>query len=349
MSLSVIAECLEQLGQGQGLTQDQAYQLMDAIMRGEATPSQIGGVLMALRVRGETVDELTGFALAMREHAAPVPVRTRPLIDTCGTGGDRSFTFNVSTVSAFVVAGSGLHVAKHGNRSATSKSGSADLLEALGVAIQADEAWAARLIDEIGFGFLFAQQVHTSMRHAGPTRRELGVRTVFNVLGPLTNPCAPDYQLMGVFAADWVERIAAVLARLGVQRAMVVHGHGGLDEVSLSGPTQYSLVTDAGIESGQFTPEDLGLPTYPVGSFAGGDPAANADICRQILSQQAAGPMTDMVLANAGAALFVGGEAGSLREGVDRSREIIRSGRAHEVLQALIRASQELALERRDA
>ncbi len=345
----IILDSLEALGRGDTLSRATAFELMDAIMQGQATPSQIGGVLMALRVRGETVDELTGFAEAMRSHAEMVPVKHHPLIDTCGTGGDRSFTFNVSTVSAFVVAGAGLHVAKHGNRSATSKSGSADLLEALGIAIQSEPARVAELIDDVGFGFLFAQQVHTSMRHAAPTRKELGVRTVFNILGPLTNPCAPEYQLMGVFAPEWVEPLTAVLARLGVRRAMVVHGHGGLDEVSLSGPTTYGLVIDGEISRGILTPEDLGLPQYPVGSFTGGDPAANARICRAIVSERAEGPMTDMVLANAGVALYVGGLAMSPREGVEMARGVIQAGRAHAVLEDLIRASDDMMRERRDA
>ena len=336
---SILLTRLEALSLGKTLSEPDAYALMDVIMQGEATPAQIGGVLMALRVRGERIDELTGFARAMRDHAVPVPVLSRPLIDTCGTGGDRSFTFNVSTVSAFVVAGAGLHVAKHGNRSATSKSGSADLLEALGISIQRDPAVVADLIDQVGFGFLFAQQVHTSMRHAAPARRELGVRTVFNILGPLTNPCRPDYQLMGVFDSQWVEPVSEVLARLGVQRAMVVHGHGGLDEVSLSGPTDYGLVADGHVIRGVLTPEELGLPYYPVGSFAGGEPAVNALICRQIIAEHVPGPLADMVLANAGAALFVGGLATSPREGVELARESIRQNKAQTVLARLREAS----------
>ena len=346
----VILESLELLSQGSRLNQERAYQLMDAVMRGEATPAQIGGVLMALRVRGESVDELTGFARAMRDHATVVPIRKRPVMDTCGTGGDRSFTFNISTVSAFVVAGAGLHVAKHGNRSATSKSGSADLLEALGIPIQNDPQVVAELVDEVGFGFLFAQQVHGSMRHAGPTRRELGVRTVFNILGPLTNPCAPEYQLVGVFARDWVHPMTEVLARLGVKRAMVVHGHGGLDEVSLSGPTEYGLVIDGQVQYGRLTPEDLGLLRYPVGSFAGADPATNARICRTIISERVPGPVTDMVLANAGVALYVGGAAASAEDGVKLARQALNSGSAEDILEALIaRAKASPEGERRDA
>lgn len=344
----VILSSLEVLSQGTALSEDQAYRLMDAIMHGRATPAQMGGVLMALRVRGETTDELTGFARAMRDHATPVALRHRPVMDTCGTGGDRSFTFNVSTVSAFVVAGAGMHVAKHGNRSATSKSGSADLLEALGIPVRNDPDLVASCVDEVGFGFLFAQQVHGSMRHAGPVRSELGVRTVFNVLGPLTNPCAPEYQLLGVFDRQWVVRLAEVLSQLNVKRAMVVHGHGGLDEVSLSGPTEYGLVDQGSVSFGTLTPEDLGLGTYPRGVFRGGDPATNARICEDIIVDRIPGPMFDMVLANAGTALYVAGVADSPNEGVMAARAAIASGRAAGVLEAL-RARVGAAPERRDA
>lgn len=333
---TVVVDALGRLSQGTSLSQSEAYALMDAIMRGEATPAQLGGVLMALAVRGESIEELTGFALAMRDHAAVVPLKQRPVMDTCGTGGDRSFTFNVSTVSAFVVASAGVHVAKHGNRSATSKSGSADLLEALGIPLLSDPNAVGQLIDEEGFGFLFAQSVHGSMRHAGPTRRELGVRTVFNVLGPLTNPCRPDYQLLGVYAPHWVEPMAQVLVRLGTRRAMVVHGHGGLDEVSLSGPTQYGLVDGERVCTGTVTPEALGLPLYPVGSWVGGDPALNAEICRQILAGQAPGPWTDLVLANAGTALYIAERAQTLRDGVELAREVINQGLAWRLVSRLV-------------
>lgn len=345
----VVLESLEWLSQGRSMTEAKAYELMNTIMQGEATPAQIGGVLMALAVKGESIDELTGFALAMRQHAQLVPLKSRPVMDTCGTGGDRSFTFNVSTVSALVVAGAGVHVAKHGNRSATSKSGSADLLEALGVTVQQDPAMVGTLIDEVGFGFLFAQKVHGSMRYAGPARRELGVRTVFNVLGPLTNPLSPEYQLLGVFASSWVKPMAQVLFRLKVTRAMVVHGHGGLDEVSLSGPTEFGWVDQEGVSYGQITPEELGLPTYPTGSFIGGDPAMNARICRMIISDKVDGPFTDMVLANAGVALYIAGCARTPREGVQIARNSIREGRAEAVLEALIRRSSQISPERRDA
>lgn len=331
----IMAGFLSILSEGRALTEDEAFRLMDSIMAGEATATQIGGVLMALRVRGETPDELTGFARAMRQHAMAVPVARRPLLDTCGTGGDRSFTFNVSTVSAFVVAGAGVPVAKHGNRSATSKSGSADLLEALGIPIETDPRRVADMIDQVGFGFLFAQNVHHAMRHAAPARRELGVRTVFNLLGPMTNPCQPEYQLMGVFASGWIRPVTEVLARLGSKRAFVVHGHGGLDEISLSGPTEFGLVDGGHLRFGTITPEDFGLPSYPVGSFGGGDPITNASICRDILAGRAPGPLTDMVLANAGAALYVAGVTASLREGARLASDVIAEGKAAQVLEDL--------------
>lgn len=335
-----VVDYLLPLSEGQRLTEEQAFQLMDAIMQGQATNAQIGGVLMALRVRGETIDELTGFAQAMRAHATPMTLLRRPVLDTCGTGGDRSHTFNVSTVSAFVVAGAGIAVAKHGNRSATSKSGSADLLEALNVPIVQEPTVVAQWIQQVGFGFLFAQTVHSSMRYAAPVRRELGVRTVFNVLGPLTNPAHPEQQLLGVFSPEWVRPVAEVLLRLAVDRAMVVHGHGGLDEVSLSGPTQYSLVDGGQVRDGVLTPDELGLPTYPVGSFRGADPSANAIIARNILAGQPS-PFLDLVLANAGVALYVGRAVQSPAEGVKLARQTILSGQAAGILEALVAHSGE--------
>ncbi len=326
---------MEKLSEGYRLEEPEAYRLMDAIMGGAVSPVKLAGILMALRVRGETIDELTGFAKAMRSHAVQIPVTRRPVLDTCGTGGDRSFSFNVSTVSALVVAGAGVAVAKHGNRSATSKSGSADLLEALGVPITQDPVTVAHSIDELGFGFLFAQQVHTSMRHAAETRRELGVRTVFNVLGPLTNPVNPERQLLGVFSPQWVQPMTEVLARLGTDHALVVHGAGGLDEVSLSGPTQYGAVDRGVVRYGEMVPEDLGLPRYPKEAMVGGDPSVNAKICLGVLGGMSS-PYLDMVLANAGVALFVARATTNLSDGVAMAREAIKSGRAESVLRRLI-------------
>lgn len=330
----IIHEMMQILAEGHSLDDATAEGLMDAIMSGLATPIQVGGILMALRVRGETIDELVGFARSMRRHAQAIPVHRRPLMDTCGTGGDRSFSFNVSTVSAFVVAGAGVSVAKHGNRSASSKSGSADLLEALGVPLTPEPSVVARVIDEVGFGFVFAQAVHTSMRYAAPARQELGVRTVFNLLGPLTNPVNPERQLLGVASRNWLEPVTHVLARLGTERAMVVHGDGGLDEISLSGPTHFGMVAAGRVQFGEVLPEELGLPRYPKEAMLGGDPAYNADVCRRVLRGEP-GPYLDMVLANAGAALFVAELVPNLAQGVERARESIGSGAAARILERL--------------
>ncbi|MCY0881974.1 MAG: anthranilate phosphoribosyltransferase [Firmicutes bacterium] len=329
----IILQALQQISVNQSLDEQTSFEVMDAIMQGHATDAQIGAVLMGLRVRGETVEEITGFARAMREHATPITVLRRPLVDTCGTGGDRSFTFNVSTVSAFVVAGAGVGVAKHGNRSATSKSGSADLLEALGISLTVTPAQVAHSIEEYGFGFLFAQNVHAAMKYAAGPRKQLGVRTIFNILGPLTNPAAPEYQLLGVYSPDLVEPVAQVLARLGLKRALVVHGDG-MDEVALSGPTVYGLVEEGTVHLGTVTPEDLGLPAAPREAVRGGDPQTNAEICRRILAGES-GPTTDMVAANAGLALFVAGAAPSMKEGVRLAQETLRSGAAARIVEAL--------------
>lgn len=331
------AQALAKLAEGESLSEAEAEAVMAAIMRGEATPAQIGALLMALRVRGETIAELTGFARAMRAAALPVAVGRRPLLDTCGTGGDGSHTFNVSTVAALVVAAAGVPVAKHGNRAASSRSGSADLLEALGVPIDDDPQRVAASIERYGFGFLFAQRVHSSMRHAAGPRRELGIRTVFNLLGPLTNPAAPERQLLGVFDSRWVRPLTEVLARLGLDRAMVVHGAGGLDEVSLAGPTEVGLVDGGMVSFGTIMPEDLGLPRYPVSAFAGGDAQTNAAICRAILAGEE-GPYTDLVLANAATALFAARAVEDLPAGVETARAAIRDGRALNLLHRLAEA-----------
>lgn len=330
-----LADALEALSNGVRLSEAEADQVMDAIMQGHANPVQIAAALTALKVRGETVDELVGFAKAMRRHAVHVPLQRRPVVDTCGTGGDRSFSFNVSTVSSFVVAGAGMAVAKHGNRSATSKSGSADLLEALGVEITSDPAVVGQLIEEVGFGFLFAQSVHTSMRYAAETRKQLGFRTVFNILGPLTNPVQPEFQLLGVFHPDYIRPVAEVLARLGIERAMVVHGAGGLDEISLAGPSEYGLVDNGQIHFGQITPDEMGLPTYSKEAFVGGEPQENAEICYRVLRGES-GPYHDMILANAGAALYVAKYVSSVAEGVEMARQTIGNGAALGVLEKLV-------------
>ncbi len=326
-------EIFEALAEGRALTRDQARETMGIIMDGRATPSQIGGLVMALRVRGETVEELAGFAEAMRERVTPVPVSRRPVLDTCGTGGDGSHSLNVSTLAGLVAAGAGVAVAKHGNRSVSSRSGSADVLEALGIPIPGTPLEAGRQVDEVGFGFLYAPLLHASMRHAAPTRKDLGVRTVFNLLGPLTNPAGAEHQLLGVFQASWVEPVAEVLASLGTQHSLVVHG-AGLDEASLAGPTLVAEVCGEKVTTYELTPEDVGLPRAPHAAIRGGDPAENARRGEAVLRGDG-GPDADIVVFNAGLALYAAGAAASIREGVVVARDAIASGRAIGVLQAL--------------
>ncbi len=328
-----INEILHKLSDRQRLDAVTAEQTMDAIMQGTASPAQIGAVLMALRLRGETAEEISGFARSMRRHATPVVVGRRPLLDTCGTGGDGSHSFNISTVAALVAAGAGATVIKHGNRAASSKSGSADLVEALGIELDPSPELLERMVNEAGFGFLFAQAVHTAMRHAAPVRRELGIRTVFNLLGPLTNPASPEYQVIGVFAPDRLTLMAEALAHLGVDRAVVVHG-AGMDEVTLAGTTRYVLVEHGRLTEGEWTPADLGLPRYAKEDVVGGDAYRNAEVCLDVLQGQAS-PYLDVVLANAGVALWVARLASSPAEGVRCARETVLSGRAARVLATL--------------
>lgn len=326
-------ETLEALASGRALSREEARAVMGRIMDGEATPSQIGALLMALRVRGETVPEIIGFAEAMRERAARVTVMRRPVLDTCGTGGDGSGSLNLSTLAGLIAAAAGVAVAKHGNRSVSSRSGSADVLEALGVPIPQSAAEAADQLNRVGFALLFAPLLHSSMRHAAPTRRELGIRTVFNVLGPLTNPAGAEYQLLGVFDSAWVEPLARVLAELGTARAMVVHGTG-LDEVSLAGPTAYAEVRDGSVRVGTLTPDDFGLGTVPLDAVRGGDPRYNADRARLLL-QGGADPALPYVLANAGVALYVVGRVATPREGVALARRVVTEGAAWAMVERL--------------
>lgn len=330
-------EWLERLAAGDRLSSEDAERLMGDIMDGQATNSQIGALLMALRLRGETVEELAGFSRAMRARATPVPVSRRPALDTCGTGGDGVGSINVSTLAALVAAAAGVPVAKHGNRSASSRCGSADLLEALGVSIPASAAEAGRLVDEVGFGFLYAPMLHTSMKHAMPTRRELGLRTVFNLLGPLTNPAAAEHQLLGVFAPQWVEPVAAVLAELGTQHALVVHG-GGMDEVSAEHPTQVAEVRGGHIATWVIEPRAAGISPEPAAAVRGGAPADNAAMAEAILSGAPARG-TETVILNAAAALFAAERVASLPEGVEVARALVRDGAAGAVLAELRRRS----------
>jgi anthranilate phosphoribosyltransferase len=334
----VIQQAIQHLIERRDLSQDEAQQVMNQIMSGEATDAQIGAFLIALRCKGETVDEIAGCAQVMRQKATPIHTERQPIVDTCGTGGDGSGTFNISTTVAFVAAGAGLCVAKHGNRAMSSKSGSADVLLALGVNIEADAAKVGQCLDEVGIGFLFAPMLHGAMKYAIGPRREIGTRTVFNVLGPLTNPAGARRQLIGVYAAELTEKLAGVLQGLGSERAFVVHGSDGLDEITLTGTTQISELNDGTISTYQVNPGDFGLQTAPAGALQGGDAAENAQILLQVL-QGEEGPRRDVVLLNAAAAIAAGGGAETLAEGVEKARQAIDSGQAHETLENLKRLS----------
>jgi anthranilate phosphoribosyltransferase len=319
---------LAKLARGERLTEDEAASAMGAIMDGEATPAQIGGLLGAMAARGETEDEVVGFARAMRARA--VPLASRGAVDTCGTGGDGAGTFNISTVASFVVAACGVPVAKHGNRSASGTCGSADVLEALGVRIDAPPSTVQKALDEAGWTFLFAPRFHAATRHAVAPRKELGVRTAFNLLGPLTNPARPEGQVVGVPRAELTPFVARCLQRLGTKRAWVVHG-SGLDELTLAGPTTVTEVDSERVRTFTVTPEDAGLKTASLEALRGGDPQANAAIAREVLSG-ARGPKRDVVLLNAAAALVVAGRAKDLKEGVRQAAGAIDDGRAVRVL-----------------
>ncbi len=336
----MIRDMIEQMLEGHSLSLEEAEMTMDEIMQGHATPAQIAGFLIALRTKGETVAEITGCARAMRRAAICVSPKTRVLVDTCGTGGDGTGTFNISTTTAFVVAGAGLAVAKHGNRSVSSKSGSADVLTSLGANLELSPSQVADCIDEVGIGFLFAPHLHPAMKYAGGARRELGVRTIFNILGPLTNPANAHTQLLGVYDAGLTEVLARVLKELGSRAAFVVHGDGGVDELTVTGPNQVSHF-GLGIDGDEVVtefldPRDFGFSIAPAEALRGGEPEENAAITRAILSGADRGARRDIVLLNAGAALLVGGAADSLQDGVARAVQSIDSGAALSKLEGLV-------------
>lgn len=313
----------------QDLTLDEAAAAMDIIMEGAATPAQIGSYLTALRMKGETVDEIAGSALSMRRHVIPVDVSLingEILVDTCGTGGDGKHTFNISTTAAFVVAGAGVKVAKHGNRAASSRSGSADLLMALGGNLDLQPEQVTVCIEEVGIGFLYAIHHHPAMRHAIGPRREIGQRTIFNLLGPLTNPAGATHQLMGVYDPSLTETLARVLQTLGSRAAYVVHGAGGLDELSTTGVNRVSAVRAGTVETFDFDPAQLGLPRATIDDLLGGTPEENAAITREILGGYDRGPRREIVILNAAAVLSL--ETGDWQEGLVRARETIDSGAA---------------------
>jgi anthranilate phosphoribosyltransferase len=323
-----VKDALARIARGERLTEAQAARAMSVIMDGEATPAQIGALLLGLAVRGETEDEIVGFARTMRSRA--VPLRSRGAVDTCGTGGDGAGTFNISTVASLVVAACGVPVAKHGNRSASGSCGSADVLEALGVKIDAPAETVQRSLDEVGWAFLFAPGFHASTRHAVGPRRELGVRTAFNLLGPLTNPACPEAQVVGVPRPELTAFLARCLARLGVRRAWVVHG-AGLDEIALSGPTTVAAIENGSVRAFEVGPEDAGLDRADAAALRGGDAATNAEIAGGVL-QGARGPRRDVVMLNAAAALLVAGRVGDLREGASLAAAAIDEGRAAALL-----------------
>ncbi|MBP1684043.1 MAG: anthranilate phosphoribosyltransferase [Deltaproteobacteria bacterium] len=308
---------------------------MRQLMAGDATPAQIGALLVALRMKGETVAEITGAVRAMRALAAPLRLRSGSVVDTCGTGGDLRGTFNISTTAALIAAGAGLTVAKHGNRAVSGTVGGADVLESLGVKIDLPPDDVARCIDEVGIGFLFAPVFHPAMRHAAAPRRELGLRTIFNLLGPLSNPAGARHQVVGVFAAEWTEPLAQALGRLGSVHALVVHGDDGLDELSLAAPSHIAEWKDGGVRSFRITPEQFGFQRCCDSDLSGGDRDSAAGIVRSIV-EGVPGPRTDIAVLNAAAAIYVGGVAPSIAAGIDLARDAVASGRARRKLAQMI-------------
>ena len=338
-NLEVMKDAISKVVVGEDLTETEARGVMRAIMSGGATQAQIGSFLTALRLKGETIAEITAFARVMRQFAARINPKVEGiLVDTCGTGGDELKTFNISTVASLVAAGAGIHIAKHGNRSVTSKAGSADVMEALGVRIDLEPPRVERCIEEIGYGFMFAPVFHGAMKYATPVRREIGIRTVFNILGPLTNPANARAQVLGVYNRDLAETLANVLARLGVERAMVVHGLDGLDEISNLGKTQISELKDGEVKTYFVEPKDFGFELARLEDIKGYDRETNAILLLKLL-RGGDGPRRDVVLMNSAAAMVVGGKASDFEEGVELARESIDKGNAYKKLRDLIKAT----------
>jgi anthranilate phosphoribosyltransferase len=331
----VIQQALGQLLDGGDLSREEARTVMGSIMSGEATAAQIAGFLIALRAKGETADEIAGCAVAMRQHMLPVRPRRADLVDTAGTGGDGAKTINISTAAALVAAAAGAGVAKHGNRAVSSASGSADVLEALGFELELPAERVADSIDELGFGFLFAPTHHPAMRHAAPVRRELAARTVFNVLGPLTNPAGARAQVVGVYAPELVRTIAEVLAQLGASRAFVVHGAGGIDELSPAGPNFVCEVVDSSVRARNIDPLELGVARCDPSELRGGSPGENAAAIRAVFAGENGGRRSAILL-NAAGAIAAGGHAEDLREGLELARDAVDSGAAAARLDELI-------------
>lgn len=341
MNVDIMKNALNQLIQGLDLTRVQAREVMNTVMDGEATPAQIGAMLTALRIKGESLDEVTGFAEVMRAKANRVTTEQDQLLDTCGTGGDGGNTFNVSTAAAIVAAAAGVRVAKHGNRAMSSKSGSADVLEALGVNITLTAEQAKECLEQVGICFMFAQSFHQSMKHAAAPRRELGFRTIFNLLGPLTNPAGADRQLMGVFDRNRTQLVAESLRELGLKRALVVASEDGLDEISVCAPTYVTELNHGQITSYVIEPQHIGLSQYQLSELAGGDATLNAEIIKSVFAGEK-GAKRDIILANAGAALYLSEQANSITDGVKVAAEAIDSGLALQKLHALVTCTGEL-------
>jgi anthranilate phosphoribosyltransferase len=334
----MLQQLIEKLTRHEDLTTDEAAAAMAEIMEGRAAPAHIAGLLMGLAMKGERPSEIVGLARTMRAHAVQVSKRYEDVFDTCGTGGDRSGTFNISSCAALVVAACGVRVAKHGNRSASSRTGGADVFEALGIRVTASPAVVERCLAEAGIGFFFAPTFHPSMRHAAPVRRELGVRTAFNLLGPLTNPAGATRQLVGVPRPEFTELLARSLMLLGAERAWVVHGADGIDELTTTGYTKISECREGAVNTFYLHPADVGLPKSPPGSLQGGDAHENARIIEQVLSG-GRGPARDVVLLNAGAALFIAGAAASVEDGIVRGSRAIDRGDAKRALERLVSIS----------
>jgi anthranilate phosphoribosyltransferase len=334
----MIRECIAKVVEGKDLTTEEAVATMTDIMDGVATPAQIGCFITAMRMKGETVDEITGFASVMREKATPVKCKAARIVDTCGTGGDGLHTFNISTACAFVAAGAGATVAKHGNRSVSSSCGSADVLKELGVNIEADVPTVERCLETVGIGFLFAPLLHKAMKFAIGPRRELGIRTFFNILGPMTNPAGATSQLMGVYDGELTEVIANVLKNLGGERVFVVHGEDGEDEISITGPTSVAELREGKVSSATITPEDFGFKPAKISEIVGGDATENARILKAILEGEP-GARRDAVVLNAAAVIATAGLAEDIQSGTSVAADSIDSGKAKEKLEALVQCS----------
>ncbi len=328
---------IAKVADGHALSGSEAEAAFDAMMSGEATPGQIGAFLMALRVRGETIDEITAGAKVMRAKAVQVSAPANA-IDTCGTGGDASGTYNISTAASFAVAACGVPVAKHGNKALSSKSGSAEVLEKLGVKLDIGPDQIRQCIDEAGIGFMFAPAHHSAMKHVGPTRAELGTRTIFNLLGPLSNPAGAKFQVVGVFDYKWVEPLAHVLKNLGSTRVWVMHGSDGLDELTTTGPSHVAELKDGSVSTFEVTPEEVGLPRAYAADLKGGDPDENTAALRRLLEGET-GPYRDIVALNAAASLVVAGKAPTLKDGVQMAGDAIASGAAKAALEKLVAVS----------